>query len=613
MYVIDNISHKAPKFVYTPPPPLITRYDEDAYWDEEVRRWNEGYNGMTGFYYWYLTQWWLKSTSSAKGIRPDWREDDEDLFFNPMQFAMDNQQDFIAFKRRRAAWSSILSALIVYKALTKTGCQSGYTSADVKRINDFFDQKVNFGVVRLAENLPERIFNFRYDLKNSKSGIILKTWDAKTKDYSLAYGIETVTDTKKLEGYTYNGCVCIDEIAIHGKVSEVWGSADASRLDGFEPIAQVFAGGTAGTVTHENRKALHDLLVDSKVNKNVVTFFLGYHAITKLPKDKTTKDFEEDIPELTINGYTDHKRAKEFILQKRERLWKAENKSAYWNWFYAYPLEESEIFLATNESTLPAEIVEGLQAQQQVLNMNKQDTGKPMTTQGKIQLKDGIPSFDAHSGGRWHILHEPKPNTLYIAGTDPIPFNSTKDKGSSFASIIENYDLNRVDAIYIGRVEDPETIASEVIAGQMWYNNAKNMLETNRGEALYLCYKSWGYSNLLADSPYALGLKFTKQVGGKGYKSEQFTVVGNGYLIDYLRKYPHLIYFEEMIKQALLLGKKDINLDIMDAFKAVRIYHHNIENKQKKANETQSVERTYECVINGQRVQIPYRVATTLL
>ena len=56
---------KKPPFVYSPPPTFRTKLEEDRYWENEIERFVNGYNGLTGRHYAYLTIGKLKTVDGS--------------------------------------------------------------------------------------------------------------------------------------------------------------------------------------------------------------------------------------------------------------------------------------------------------------------------------------------------------------------------------------------------------------------------------------------------------------------------------------------------------------------------------------------------------------------
>ena len=601
--IIDNTKPKTAKFVYKAPPAFLTSYDKEKYWRTEVDRWSNGYKGLTGFQYFYLTQWWFQD-NSAKGnrraIKPVWRQDDEDLIFNPIDKCFEDFWDFMLFKRRECGWSSILSALFFWRGLTQIGSVMGYTSADMDRIMGFMTKKIKYGLERVE--FPQDTLPLRYHLTASKNTNELKMWDDNNpKDISILSAYETVVNPKAFEGDRLS-LIGLDEIAIHGKIDKVMGSADASRMAGLVRSGLIFSGGTAGTITADARKILLSKFKNSKELQIYCSFYLGYHG-TFEGLDKDGK-----IVQLTVNGYTDHAKARECIEIRREFLYKTGDMTAYNEYCGAYPLDKDEIFSTIDESKLPEDIKINLQEQNKIILMNERskatETGNKnaeMFTTGTFVSKSNGYEFVPMKGGRWHILWHPNKNNKYIAGTDPIQFNSSSKDGSDFVTSVKNMDLERYDAFYVGRLDDPETVENELSAGLRYYNNATNMIEIEMGGTIVNMHKKNGNIDLVADSPHLLGVKFTHLPYNKGFKKKAFGETGAGYVLSYFRKHWDKIWYKRIIDEAFKWGT-GANLDIIDAMSATEIHHNNYNEKNKKYKENPNEVITFYAIENGQKV-----------
>ena len=73
--IIDKTKPPAPLYVRVPTPTFTTTYESDKYWDEQRRRWIEGYSGLTGLHYFYLQEWHLKLIDGST-LRPQFRDTD---------------------------------------------------------------------------------------------------------------------------------------------------------------------------------------------------------------------------------------------------------------------------------------------------------------------------------------------------------------------------------------------------------------------------------------------------------------------------------------------------------------------------------------------------------
>ena len=204
------------------------------------------------------------------------------------------------------------------------------------------------------------------------------------------------------------------------------------------------------------------------------------------------------------------------------------------------------------------------------------------------------------------FLENPNPNHSYIAGIDPIPFNSKNmGDGSNQAIIIKDIDTNRYVAHYAERDSDPDQIVNNMILLQEYYNNAVAMIEINRGGVVKQKYKELGKLHLLARKPIFLGKGFWKDDDSIGYYKNDVTAErGNAYLIDYLNAYTEDIWFLEVIAE--LKNYLIENTDLADAMVACEILHKNIVKKfeQNKPAEVQSKQIPMLEFRNGRYVRV---------
>jgi len=182
-----------------------------------------------------------------------------------------------------------------------------------------------------------------------------------------------------------------------------------------------------------------------------------------------------------------------------------------------------------------------------------------------------------------YFLEEPRDGHTYIAGIDPIPFNSKNmGDGSNQAIVIKDIDTNRYVAHYSERDSDPDMIVKNMILMQEYYNNAIAMIEINRGGVVKQKYKDAGKLHLLAKKPIFLGKGFFKDDDSVGYYKNDITAErGNSYLIDYLNTYCDDIWFLSMITD--LKNYLIDNTDLADAMVACEIMHKNIVKKSEKS------------------------------
>lgn len=616
--IIIDKDKRTPKFIWRPHPKeseFRNTLDKRKYVENEVTKWNEGANGLTGFQYFYLQEWILKDNVTDMPIHPLWREDDEDIVFKPLDFCSDKMYDYMLFKRREAAWSSILSARIAWRGLTRLGAELLYTSADRNRIMGFFEFKLKYGFEKMM--LPLRLLGINTIEETGYKRMMTKYTNTKAaskmsfldplsphEGETVIYGIDTEPpNTRALEGYR-SPEIYIDEIGLKSDLSGLLGSANSSRQRGLVRSGIILAGGTCADMKPDTAKGLRDMMVNNESLKIITQFYLGYHGIFEIPHPT-----EDGINvKITHNGYTDHKLAIETIEKRRESLWKLTDKTLYWEFFKAYPLSADEIFEGNDISILPEDIKERLHKQHFVIVKNE----PPMF--GRMHLINNEPVFKEEERGPIVVLNPPTTNIPYVAGTDPIPFSSNKlHIGSEYATAIKNRITKSYEAYHAERHNDPHTIVMQSILLQIWYNKAKTLLEMDQGAVAYNKYLELGYKDLLAHRPNFQGIKYVNGDVPYGYRASLLGATGNGMLLTYARENCEQIFLQRMYEEYLRFGTS-ANLDLLDAIRGAEILDAFLFQKEKKdEDKNKTTEHKVLSVVGGKRVWVSIKVNNNYL
>lgn len=613
MEILNKTKPKKPKFVRTPHPTFSynERKQRDIYWGQEVERWHTGYNGLTGLHYFHLQNMPLKDPLGVP-IFGIWREDDEECVFKPIQKCIEDNSDFAFFKRREAAWSSTCGSLALYYAFTRPGSTVLYTSADDPRITEFYTSKLLFAYERLEgfSGIPMQLLNITYPPdnrpKNNKSNHILTL-----KNGSIVLGLSTNPDPTTVEAYRIS-CGIIDEIGLHPHTNKVKSSMNASRMSSLSRIGPIFMGGSCGDMTSDAAKTLPKMVKDSVNQRLVVSFYLGYHGVRDMDMPEETKNGEIIYKPTKImeNGYSNHELAKQCIIKTREILSLATDQEEYWKYYKHFPLYESEIFEAIDESTLPEDIKKRLSAQEQLILRNE-----GVEKFGYLTDNNGPIEFIEKKSASLCIVKPPIPNRKYIAGIDPIPFaDNDKDKGSDMVIAIKDIDMDEYVAYMAERTDDPNILVDKCIMLQTYYNNAQAMIEMEQGGVVFQKYVEKECKHLLSNSPDSLGIKYVKTEQHIGYRASKLGDKANGFFLSYLKNGGiEKIYMIRAIREAKQYGTGK-NLDLKDAMRGCELLQANIIAKTKKEESRKKNEKIQILTVeNGKYVYKELQVGSHLI
>lgn len=583
MIILEN--NKPSKFVYDEwyakygLQPNATPSEVRYWWEREEEYWNDGRFGLTGAHYFALTQGKVKTAEGLR-VRPVWRDIDEQIYGSYYEAQRTNHDLFVT-KRREIGLSFIFGGVMpVFTSLRYPGSTSLITSADKPRLKELYKDKLRVMFDSIDPTYRPSVVSTRQEGYLHLGKLNKQTGEVTGLDSKIVTQ-ETVVDPAALEAYRAMFCF-IDEALLHPKASSVLKSAQASVKKGFRKMAPIVLGGSASLVSPEGSKLASELWRDSEFLKILTLFIPGTMGIMEAPElDKEGKETGKYL-NFCPNGHSDVKAAEEWILRTREMLGQAEDKSYLESFIKQYPLELSEVITVGARGNLPKDVENKVLAREKIL------LGSSLPIERCTLSKDIDDAIKIHPDpkGRVRILERPIEGHTYIAGNDPIPYNSSNvGDGSSQVLVIKDLTLNRYVAWMKDRDSDPDDIIKEQILLQDLYFGAKNMLEINRGGVTKEKYKQYGRMDLLAGKPTLLGKGYTQGDGSVGfYKTNDgwITTQLNFYLLEYFRKFIDEIYFLEFIEEAK--GFLAENTDLLDAIAACELYTAWFAKKQERAN-----------------------------
>lgn len=556
--------------------PNATAKEKDLWWGKEKEFWVEGRFDLAGPHYYALTQGWVKDARGYKK-RPIWRDID-DLIYAGYLDAKKTNHDLFVTKRREVGLSFIFGGIIpMWIAMTNPGSTSLITSADKKRLEALFKDKTRVVYDEFDEYARPGIVSTRQEgylhlgRRDAKSGRV-------TGLDSQIITKETVDTPTAFEAYRAMH-IFIDECMLHPKADKVYKSAQASTKSGFVKVAPIVIGGSAGEATSIGQKLAKTLWDNAEALKILTIFLPGNQGIMEAPELDINGKETGKILNFCPNGHSDEKAATEWIMQTRDVLDRMEDKSYLNSFIKQYPLDIQEVFSVSGQGAFPKHIMNKLDTQERIILASRPPIDRSFLHRdysGEIVKRPDMTS-------PMYFLEDPNPNHTYIAGIDPIPYNSKNmGDGSKQGIVIKDLDTNRYVAHYSERDSDPDAIVSNMVLLQEYYNNAVAMIEINRGGVTKEKYKQMGKTNLLAKKPVFLGKGFWKDDDSIGYYKNDITAErGNSYLTDYVNGFCDEIWFLDMIQE--LKNYLIENTDLADAMVACEIFHKNIIKKYEKA------------------------------
>ena len=565
--VIDNIKPKASAFTYTPVPTFRTKLEMDRYYAEEKRRWIEGYSeDINGYHYFYLTQCKIKGGNTGALIRPEWRDCDT-WIFQDFAKARELRYKYGLISRREIGKTSIgACGLANYFMRVYPGSKSLMTSCDKDRIQSMFKDKAIPGFMNLDEAVRGEVVS-KKEYKNDMGLIGAYSFRDENGTITDAHSEIMCKETvDKPSGFSGQRAIYgyYDEFALHPHGDELLRSSEPCYKVGTETTGTLMWAGTVELeTTMDAIKKLRKIVGDSEHSNTVITFAPFWWGMSG--------------PEVPfINGHSNQKAAEIWREKEIARLEKLEDKNMLRAFEKNYPVSLEEALGTSVEGTLPKECMTIIAEQRKELMKNK----PPIAMYKLLEREDYIEAEPDMRNGVFRILTLPEPENEYICGIDPIPFGDKNiGDGSEFCITVYEYHTDTIVAFYKERNLNADVVFHNCYLLQTFYNEARAMLEMNRGEVLYQKYVDHGLKHLLARRPTTLGVKFTEKRMAYGYnKGEKLGAIGNSLLIKYILEYGHNIYFMELLDEMEMYLKE--NTDFLDAFIACLI---GLEDKTKKA------------------------------
>ena len=407
MIIIDKIKIPSPFFTRVEMPSVFkTTLDKQKYLAEEKRRWIEGYGGLNGMLYYYATQVVLKDR--LKGIKyyPTVRDVEAEIIFPQLEDCFKNGESPFIVKGRGVGLSSIGMNLPHYffRVYPNTTCIA--TSKNKKTLAELFTEKT---MISFDEMNPA-----------IKPDLIAKNQTA--NESFLRYGYKYL-DERGREQYSENKFLCRDTQESDSATTNfsgagaIFGFADEAPL---MPRLNGFFDSAIECFTNHSENRLEGLLLFGGTVEDSVPV----EAVQRLQEvwnnAKELKIRPIFIPSTygkhLLNGHSDHKKAEEEILRRRDELDKLTDKTRLQNYIKNNPLSIDEIFNFAGSSRFDEYTIQRINLQINELEKPSNKFAKPtgynlVEHQGELTA---IPKKDSN----FQILEHPKDGVRYMWSLD---------------------------------------------------------------------------------------------------------------------------------------------------------------------------------------------------
>lgn len=332
--IIDKANPK-PFFVRKPTPETFkTTLDQQKYWEKEKKIWMDGYSeDVNGMLYFYATQCVLKDRITAKLYYPTVRDADVLIFKEIERGQREGRAPFI-IKGRGIGFSSIGMNLPFYFWKTNAGATCVATSKDKATLANLFQEKTMVAYDEMHSDI--------------KPDLVRKNQTA--TESNLKVGSSYKADNGKIK-YAESNFLCRDTQESEKAATKfsgtgsIYGFADEAPL--MPRVFTFFNSAIEIFKDHANNRIAGLLLMGGTVEDTIPT-----QAIQRLYDIWQKSDAMYISPffisatygKHVVNGHSDHKRAEEEILKRRDELDKLDDKSFLNAYIKNNPLVIEDIF-----------------------------------------------------------------------------------------------------------------------------------------------------------------------------------------------------------------------------------------------------------------------------
>lgn len=425
---------------FNPPPPLFVaepipifrdELHRIEYYKEEKRRWMEGFGGLTGPHYFYLTQCHLKDVD-GNITKPTWRQCDQEVF-ERVDSCMKRGKGLMVFKRREYGLTSVFGGgLPFWFALCYPGILINMTSKDRDGFVRMFDDKV----MTTYSNMDEYIMNpIPLNKNNTKDQAFLKLGIKKIGEDGILRMhettlnlVETSENPKSVNKFSAGRAkyTFIDESALHSRIADLLRSMEATMMSGANKVGFLCLGGTIeASLSNQQIADYQQLMKDVEVFDIETMFIPCYKGL------------------ITKNGWDDVEAGKKWYYENVEKKSKSSNSADLRAFKMNYPIDENDVFQYGTGGMLEDDVCEMVQLRLAELEKN----GTPEAKVKYVETPDGISVIPDKSQGEegFYELEPPLQGLQYYLAIDSIATakRDGTDDGSKIAcTVYKGFDPN---------------------------------------------------------------------------------------------------------------------------------------------------------------------------
>jgi len=584
---------------HVPVPEFRTTEEAIKYWNREEKRWNDGFDGMCGMYYKFLTQYKIINRVTGIISAPDYRAVDHEEVFPLIEQTLKDNRDLIAFTQRGFAKSTIFGGFVPLEVAIRYPNSTTIITADtMDNIKVTFEEKLKNQYDNLHPHIRPKMSASWPQFSNKTMPVIQFTEKVKNKNSvgwhnqginSIIRGIDTEAQDGggKVEGKGAKA-VIIDEIFKKKFVASTLSKGMAIVTDRMRKKGSMFLVGSLSSATADGIKTAIELWDEADI-RGINRLFVSAAKVNEEYAEYTEGGLltGKYISVVDSNGKIDEAKGRECILKIRKALSKLADPNVLIEYILQFPLEVDELLSVHTESWWSPEIIAKQREQKKTVEVaikNKDYTQCEMPSLVYRDREGNIKHeiLENAKQAKIFLFRLPQPNTVYGFGSDPIPGTTENKDGSDWITGIKNFDTNQYDGYYVNRAYDLEPIIDHLILLQEWYNNAQNLIEKNASGAALAIYRQKNALHLLAKTPKRFRAKTNRGTEYSLNKDTNKTSL-HQLVTSYVNANIYNIYSERFHKEFLDFPYK--NTDYMSAMAMCEALHEDYNSKPVRASQ----------------------------
>jgi hypothetical protein len=602
---------------YVPVPNFRTKEEAVKYWIREEKRWIDGYDGMCGMFYKYLTQYKILNRTTGEIAPPDYRQVDHEEVFPLIEQTLSDNKDFLGFTQRGFAKSTIFGGFVPIETAIRFPNSTTIITADtMDNIKVVFEEKIKTQYEQLHDHIRPKM-SAKWPAFSNKTMPVIQFQNKVRNKNGVGYiseglgsiirGIDTEAQDggAKVEGKGAK-LLLLDEIFKKKFAASTLSKGRALVRDGMRKKGSIFMVGSLSDASADGLSTAIKLWEDAdKLGINKM-FISSARVNTEYQLYDSNGNLTNNyVSVLNSNGKIDVEKGRECILNTRKELAKLSDPTILIEYILQYPLEVDELLSVNTDSWWSPEIIAKQREQRKIVEVAVKKKDYRECEMPSLVYRDRENNIkheilENASQANVFLFRLPQPNTTYGFGSDPIPGTTQNKAGSDWITTIKNFDTNQYDGYLVSRAYDLEPIINQLILLQEWYNNAQNLIEKNTIGAALAIYRQKNALHLLAKTPKRFRAKTLRQVDF-GLNKDANTSSLHQMVTSYVNANIYTIFSERFHKEFLDFPYK--NTDYMSAMAMCEALHEDYNSKPVKTIPIQRQEMIIVTDAQGRRVK----------